>query len=217
MKTKGKNNILITVILATIFIGCKSLQTSRYARYNQFRYTAEQPTFHFQNDQLGIAGEWWWASGNRAVPHPSYLPSDIRKILKPITRKNGKILFCTWSPQQRSFSVAGDLRVTKNDVRKLDSIIKPFYEVVLIHEGAFSPDPKKYKSAGKTNDYQFDLYIHTEKVSPEYEAWQLIAAEKDSYYDFVCIADTSYFRESYRAQQQSLFIEDTKLYFEKTR
>lgn len=75
---------------------------------------------------------------------------------------------------------------------------------------------KKYKSAGKTNDYQFDLYIHTEKVSPEYEAWQLIAAEKDSYYDFVCIADTSYFRESYRAQQQSLFIEDTKLYFGKT-
>jgi hypothetical protein len=166
---------------------------------------------------LGIAGEWWWASGNRAIPHPSYLPGEIRKVLKPITRKNGKILFCTWSPQQKSFSVAGDVPVLKNDVRKEDSLIKPFYEIVLIHEGAFSPDPGKYKSAGKTNDYQFDLYINTEKVSPQFEAWQLIAAEKNRYFDFVCIADTSYFRESYRAQQQSLFIEDAKLYFGSTR
>lgn len=210
-----KPYLLITAV-AILISSCTSLKTSRYARYNKFTYASEQPDFNFSNDKLEVSGSWWWATFVRAIPKPGYLPDTIRKILKPLVNSHGPILFATWYPNHTKFRKAGYVPVTKADVRRTNEFAKPFYEVVLYSAKDFNQQ-SSYTSKGKTNDYQFDLYQSQPRLSAfsNYYVMETIAAGKDDYYTFIVIQGKST-DESLEKASTELFLEDSKLYFQKT-
>jgi hypothetical protein len=196
---------------------CNVFKMSKYEKYNHFNYTQEQPSFHFVNDKLKIQGSWFWATGNRVMPKVSYLPYDVKRILKPIAKKHGSVLFATWSPQSRKYSKAGPVIVKKRDVRKTHNFINPFYEIVLISDLPFKLGTDKYIEAGKNNDYQFSLYFNPPRKN-EYNYWvmETLALENDKYLSFVVIMDSSYIRSMEDSiQQVQLFVDDIKQNFSK--
>jgi hypothetical protein len=69
MKSKKMKTFIL--VIASVFISCTSIKTSRYAKFNQFHYDKEQPCFNFKNDSLKINGAWYWASDSRAIPEIS--------------------------------------------------------------------------------------------------------------------------------------------------
>jgi|SRR6185312_14681271 len=202
-------------MLLIVCTSCKSLKVSKFSVFNRFTYLKEQPQFNFQNDSLGITGAWNWASSARAIPKTSFIPPIPLKILKPIVRKNGRILFATWVPNRRKFGTQGNVQVTKQDVRFTDKSNKPLFIVVLINERRFEGDTAKYRPKGKNADYQFQLFATSpESPSPNYWVMEVIAAAKDRYFDFVCIMDESFVPDTKsREYQAQLFLDDIKTRF----
>jgi len=208
----------IAAMLALLICSCSSLKVSRYAKYNRFTYTSEQPDFNFTNDALKVRGAWWWATGNRAIPKVTYLPDSIRKILKPYIRSNGPVLFATFYPNHSRYRVKGEVPVTRNDVRRVKEFAEPFYEVVLYSSSSFAPGPGKYVAKGKTNDYQFEIY-HKPPVSAlkNYDVAEAVAASSSDYFTFLVIRGKqgNGRDDAPDSTRYDGLTEDIKLYFER--
>jgi len=194
---------------------CSSLKVSKFSNFDQFTYMEEQPKFHFQNNMLGIEGAWNWASSARAIPKISYISATPLRIIKSISKQNGRILFATWVPNRKKYDRPGSVKVTKGDVNYIDKYNKPFFIIVLINSRSFNLDTSKYKPKGKNVDYQFDLFAASPKLlSSDYWVMETVAATKDKYYDFVCIMDQSYMPDpTARDYQANLFLDDIKTRF----
>lgn len=209
---KWKLYFLLFVLLSGSIFSCSAIKESRYAGYNSFSYTLEQPRLHFRNDTLKIEGEFYWGS-TRAIPKASFLPRTPKRILAPIARRHGAVLFSSFDLNRKKYSVAGFVPVSKKDVRFSHPNSPPLYIIVLISEGTFTPDTLKYKPRGRNNDYQFELYASEPHwVKDNYWLMEVIAAEKKRYYNFVCILDDEFMGKN-AEYQANLYLEDIKLHF----
>lgn len=215
---KCLQSLLVTATLALLISSCSSLKVSRYAKYNRFTYTNEQPGFNFTNDALKVRGAWWWATFVRAIPKMSYLPDTIRRILKPYIGSNGRILFATFYPNHSKYRVKGEVPVTRDDVRRIKEYAEPFYEIVLYNKTSFAPHVANFTSKGKTNDYQFDIYSKPPVAAlKNYAVAEAVAASSSDYFTFLVI------RGKFGGEDDGLFdsnsysglIEDIKEYFER--
>ncbi len=195
-----------------LFFSCATVKESRYAKYNQFEYTGYQPSFHFGNDSLAIFGNWFWATGSRAIPHPSYLPKPARRILRKYSRQHGPVLFSTWGPGQQKYAVKGFVPVTRQDVRRKGKYIEPFYISVLINGKPFKKDRFQLKDWGRNKDYQFTIYA-TEPEQATDSLWVMsaFAVGQERYYAFLSILGNHYGKkDASRRWQLERFIEDVK-------
>lgn len=207
-----KWKLYILALLSGSILSCTSIKESRYANYNSFSYTLEPPRLHFKNDTLQIESGFYWAH-SRAIPKNSFLPRIPKKILAPIARQHGAVLFSSFDLNRKKYSVAGFVPVTKKDVRFSHPNSPPIYNIVLINEKAFTADTVKYKPRGRNNDYQFELYASKpQRVRDNYWLMEVIAAEKKRYYNFVCILDDEFMGRN-AAYQANLYFEDIKLHF----
>lgn len=104
----------------------------------------------FKNDTLGIESSWNYASGARAIPDLKFIPSTVKKILTPIAKERGAVLFATWGPNRKKYLHEGFVEVRREDVRYVDSLNPPFYIIVLVNEHPFKGDTSKYLPQAKT-------------------------------------------------------------------
>lgn len=202
-------SFLATILIAFFLVCCSSsLPVSKYAKANKFEYKKEQPSFNFENIKLNIFGNWWWASGARAIPNVNYLPDTVKMILKPFVKEHGPILFTTFFPQSAKFNVAEYRKVTKTDVRRKYKYIKPFYETVLISNKAFDNITNNYWAVN--SNASFSVYVR-KNMNPKdgYHVLEAIASEKHRYYTFICIMDKSFIKNKEDSSYQvDRFIED---------
>ena len=205
------NIFVVTALLSS----CGSIKTSHYAAYNQFRYSNEQPSFHFSNDTLKIEGAWSWANEARAIPKLSYIPKNVRKTLEPIAKEKGYVLFATWTPNRKKFRKEGYVQVTKDDVRYVDGNNQQFFITVLVNDQEFMADTSIYKFRGINYDTKFQIYTSVPKQAASgYWVMEVIAASEKRYYDFVCITDESFMEsKDTRDYQASVFLEDIQHQF----
>lgn len=200
-----------------IIISCSRYQlpSSKYAGATRFEYKAEQPVINFVNKELDVMGAWWWGSMQRAMPNPNFLPDTIRRILKPMTKQHGKVLFATFSKERKKFMIPGFVPVSRSDVRSNENLQSQSYITVLFNEHRFDSTDHKYSFKGKTGDYQFNLY----QSKPVYfeDNWiimEVIAASRDNYFNFISVFDKSLAKSESSLQYHSdLFYEDAKNYF----
>lgn len=195
-----------------LFSSCATVKESRYAKYNRFEYTGDQPSFYFGNDSLAIFGSWFWATRSRAMPHPSYLPKTARRILRKYSRQHGPILFSTWYPGQKKYAVKGFVPVTRQDVRRKGKYIEPFYISALISEKPFKMDTSQLEAWGRNKDYQFKIYTREpEQVTDSLWVMQAFSLGDRRYYTFISILDNHYGkRDASRQWQLNRFVEDVQ-------
>ena len=128
--------------------------------------------------------------------------------MKPIAKQHGAVLFSTWTPDRNKYIKEGSVSVAKEDVQYAGKLIKPLFIIVLVNNHNFKADTSRYIPRGKNNDYQFDIYMSAPIIAMAgYWTMEVIAASKNRYYDFVCIADESYVSEpTLREYQANLFL-----------
>lgn len=207
---------LINVLVVTALLSsCNSIKMSHYAAYNQFRYSSEQPRFHFSNDTLKIEGAWSWASGARAIPKLSYIPKNVREVLAPIAKEKGYILFATWTPNRKKYLKEGFVEVTKDDVRYVDENNQQFFISVLVNDQEFNADTSIYKFRGVNYDTKFQIYTSAPRLAASgFWVMEVIAASEKRYYDFVCITDESFMEsKDTREYQAGVFLDDIQHQF----
>lgn len=197
------------IFIACLFQSCSaSLPVSKYARNNKFNYQKEQPTFHYGNEKLKISGNWWWASGSRAIPKVKYLPDSIKEVLAPYTKSHGPVLFTTFIPTVKKFHVSEEIKVTKEDVRRKHNFILPFYETVLVSTKPFSPKSDAYWAVNSNSS--FSIYARKSINNRNgFRTLEVIASEPTRYYTFICIMDKAYIKDTEdSAYQVSQFVSD---------
>lgn len=205
---------IIGFLTMIIFSSCTAVKVSRYAKYNQFEYTGYQPSFHFSNDSLGIYGNWFHGTGSRVVPRPSYFPKPTRKILRRFSREHGPMLFSTWSPNRKKYSVKGFVPVKKKDVRFRGGAYNiPYYRSVHVSEHPFSIDISGLNDCGRNRDYQFKIYA-TELAQLTDSLWAVraFAVGERGYYAFICIQNNlgKEMTDDKRKWNSDLFVADVK-------
>ena len=206
-----KTVIYFSVLCVPGFLfSCTSVKSSQYSAYNQFSYENEQPRFHFKNDTLKIEGAWNWGTGARAIPKISFIPKIPMQIIQSISKERGPVLFATWIPNRKKYSVAGYVPVSKKDVRFKDRNVDPFYIVVLENRKSVDIDTVRYKPQGRNGDYQFDLYASEFRPARDnYWIMEVLAAGDEHGYDFVCIIDSSFVSgPGSPGQQARVFLDD---------
>jgi hypothetical protein len=184
----------------------------------KFTYQNEQPSPHFTNDKLNIAGAFWWATGLRDIPKVAFLPDTIKKILRPISKEHGPVLFSAFNPAATEYRNAKYIQVTKSEVRRWHKHLEPFFEVVLVSEKPCKRDTVEYKPVGITADGSFKLYFRQPELHRNsYWVMETIAADEDMYYTFVVLMSKHYNMgdPATASYQSKLFIEDVQQYFEK--
>lgn len=93
--------------------------------------------------------------------------------------------------------------------------MEPFYVFALISDHAFLLDTSTYQPKGRNNDYQFNLFAKTPKLTNEkYWVMEVVASYDNGYYNFVCVMDKSFIsNENQKEGQGQLFLEDIKTRF----
>jgi hypothetical protein len=164
---------------------------------------------------LKISGSWWWAGSQRVVPKASYLPDSIKKLLSPYVKEHGSVLFSTFDPNSKRYAPGKPVKVTKEDVRKKHRLLDPFYQTVLISSKPFNELSSKYMAVNSNSSFSI---FRSKQISRfgNYMLFDIIAAEGNRYYDFVCIFDQDYIKNARdSAYQISSFIDYVHYRFNK--
>lgn len=207
--------IAIGVCCSVSLSSCSKLPISRHAEANVFNYQAGQPSIHFNNKGLNVQGAWWWGSSARAMPDPNFLPKEIRKLIRPMSKQHGKVLFATFSKDQKKFlKNSGYVPVFKRDVRAQNPYSTDCYIAVLISNSPFSDSGSAYLAKGRANDFEFSLFEKPPvRKGKKWLIMEVIAAYKDKYLTMACVIDQNLAKSDAQLKyQRDLFFEDTKLY-----
>lgn len=207
--------ILFSLPVVLLLSGCSKLPISRYAASNVFKYEAEQPSIYFSNQELNIEGAWWWGSSSRAMPDPNFLPKEVRRLFRPISKEHGKVLFATFSKDQKKFNGRSSyVPVTKNDVRSYNRNSTDYYITVFVREKPFNQADKTYQTRGRGYNYEFQLFEATPvRKGKKWAVMQVIASYKEKYFTFACVIDQNHAKtDALLKYQAALFFEDAKTY-----